>query len=252
MRGSALSAPLLILGLVACESGGSMSPSIGPTSSGSAATRSGDFVQAVVVDSIRPRLTAGAPTATTEGDDFRLERGGIRWAQGDPVEYTIGGTAPVSGATTAIETSAATVDGFVTTRSFAHNDATTQTNPCTGQANSVHWGTIDGEGGVVASTSVCFTLQTKEIVGFDMVVDQDEPWVIGSDANALDVQNTVTHEFGHVAGLDHVRPPQDGCLTMFPYVDLGEIQKRTLGLGDKLGMHDLYGSTDVTAGSCGS
>jgi hypothetical protein len=66
------------------------------------------------------------------------------------------------------------------------------------------------------------------------------------------VENTVTHEFGHVAGLGHVHAPHDGCLTMFPFVDLGEIQKRTLGLGDKLGMQRLYSSTDVTAGSCGS
>jgi hypothetical protein len=39
---------------------------------------------------------------------------------------------------------------------------------------------------------------------------------------------------------------------MYPYADYGEIQKRTLGLGDKLGMQRLYGSTDVSAGACGS
>jgi len=250
MRRSTVYAPFLVLGVVACESGGSLSPSIGRT--GSTATGSGDLVEAVVVDSMRSPALAGAPTATTEGDDFRLERGGIHWAAGDPVEYTVAGTEPVSGANTAIVNSEATVDGFVTTRSFTRNDATTQTNPCTGEPNSVHWGPIDGEGGTVAATSVCFALQTKEILGFDMIIDQDEPWVIGSNADALDVQNTVTHEFGHVAGLDHVRPPKDGCLTMFTYVALGEIQKRTLGLGDKLGLHDLYGSTDVSAGSCGS
>ena len=39
---------------------------------------------------------------------------------------------------------------------------------------------------------------------------------------------------------------------MYPYAGLGETQKRTLGLGDKLGMQTLYGSTDVSAGACGS
>jgi hypothetical protein len=39
---------------------------------------------------------------------------------------------------------------------------------------------------------------------------------------------------------------------MYPYVDFGEIQKQTLGLGDKLGMQALYSSTDVSAGTCGS
>jgi matrixin len=83
-------------------------------------------------------------------------------------------------------------------------------------------------------------------------IDNAEPWSIGATSTTLDVQNTATHEFGHVAGLDHVHPWKDGCLTMYPYVALNEIQKRTLGLGDKLGMHDLYNSTDVTAGTCGS
>ena len=194
-----------------------------------------------------------APVATTEGDHFRLIRGGIRWfSSSDPVEYIISGTEAVGGGNTAILASEATVDGFVTTRSFVHNNGTTQTNPCTGSPNTVQWGPIDGEGGIVAVTGTCFFLQTKEIVGFAMTIDEDEPWVIGSSSTDFDVENTVTHEFGHVAGLGHVRAPQDACLTMFAFVDLGEIQKRTLGLGDKLGMEALYGLTDVTAGNCGS
>jgi hypothetical protein len=255
MRQSALYTPLLILGVAACESGGSLSPSLGRTSSNSS-SGSGDFVQEVVVDSVHAPASAGAPVATTEGDDFRLERGGIQWFSGGQVEYTISGTDPLGGdGNTAILAAVATVDNDVhgiTTRTFVNNNATTQTNPCTGSPNTVHWGVIDGAGGIVASTGVCFILQTKEIVGFETTIDEEEPWVIGSDATKLDVQNTVTHEFGHVAGLDHVRPPQDGCLTMFPYVALGEIQKRTLGLGDKLGMQDLYASTDVSAGTCGT
>jgi hypothetical protein len=252
MRRGVLCTPWLILGVAACESGGSLSPSLGRTSSNSS-SGSGDFVQEVVVDSVRAPASAGAPVATTEGDDFRLERGGIRWFSGSSVEYTIGGTDPLGGGgNTAILAAEVTVDGFITTRSFVNNNATTQINPCTDSPNTVQWGAIDGPGGVVASTSVCFDQRTKEIVGFAMIIDEDEPWVIGSDATKLDVQNTVTHEFGHVAGLDHVRPPQDGCLTLFPFVALGEIQKRTLGLGDKLGMQDLYASADVSAGTCGT
>jgi Matrixin len=249
---SMLFAPLLMLGVVACESGGSLSPRVGhvSTSSGSATVR--DFVQAVVVDSMRAAVSAGSPVATSEGDDFKLETGGLHWVSGGTVEYKISGTEPVTGGNTAIEAAEATVDGFITVRTFAHNDATTQTNPCTGSANTVEWAPIDGAGGTVASTSVCFDLRTKEIVGFAMTIDNGEPWSIGASPSALDVQNTVTHEFGHVAGLDHVHPWKDGCLTMYPYVALNEIQKRTLGLGDKLGMQDLYNSSDVTAGTCGS
>jgi hypothetical protein len=195
------------------------------------------------VDYAKPPTAAGAPVATTESDDYRLETGATRWFTGGNVEYAIVGTQPVTNANSAVTTAVATVDGFITTRSFSRNDATGQTNPCTGSANT---------GSVVAATSVCFVVATKEIVGFTMIIDKDEPWSIGSTPSTLDVQNTVTHEFGHAAWLGHVRAPQDACLTMYPFVALGEIQKRTLGLGDKLGMQKLYGSTDVSPGTCGS
>jgi hypothetical protein len=39
---------------------------------------------------------------------------------------------------------------------------------------------------------------------------------------------------------------------MYRFAIQGETQKRTPGLGDKLGMAALYGNTDLSAGSCGS
>lgn len=45
--------------------------------------------------------------------------------------------------------------------------------------------------------------------------------------------------------------PKDGCLTMYRFAGEEEIQKRTLGLGDKLGMQTLYGSADIAPGVCG-
>jgi hypothetical protein len=249
----ALYAPLLMLGVAACESGGSLSPKVGQLSAGSGAVVLGDLAQVVVMDSVRaPATGGGTPVASTEGDDFKLQQGGLHWLTNGTVEYAISGTPAVTGGNTAIEAAATTWNAFVSPTSFAHNDGTTQTNPCTGVANTVQWAAIDGPGGTVAATSVCFIVQTKEIVGFAMTVDNAESWSIGGSSTTLDVQNTVTHEFGHVAGLAHVHPWQDGCLTMFPFVANGEVQKRTLGLGDKLGMQDLYGSTDVTAGTCGS
>lgn len=247
-----LYAAVLTMVLAACISGDTLSPSSGNRTTQMSFAPRKDVVQEHFIDYGRGASHLAAPVATTEGDDFHLIRGGISWFGGDPVEYTISGTEAVSGGNAAIMASEATVDGFVTTRNFVNNQSTTQINPCTNSANTVHWGTIDGEGGIVAFTSTCFVLQTKEIVGFEMTIDEDEPWIIGSDPNSLDVQNTVTHEYGHVGGLGHVRAPSDACLTMFTFVDLGEIQKRTLGLGDKLGMQALYNSSDVSAGSCGS
>jgi hypothetical protein len=39
---------------------------------------------------------------------------------------------------------------------------------------------------------------------------------------------------------------------MYKYSGRGEIQKRTPGLGDKLGLDALYATGDVGAGECGS
>jgi hypothetical protein len=251
MRQGALYLPALLVVIAGCQSGDSLSPTTGqPTTSNAVAPH--DFAQETHVDYVKPPTTAAAPVATTESDDYSLEDGGARWFTGSAVEYAIAGTQPIRNANSAVTTAVATVDGFITTRSFTRKDATTQTNPCTGTANTIQWTTIDGPGNIVAGTSFCYRVATKEIVGFSMIIDREESWSIGSTATTLDVQNTVTHEFGHAAGLGHVHAPQDGCLTMYPYVAFGEIQKRTLGLGDKLGMQTLYGSTDVTAGTCGS
>src|SRR5262249_39402944 len=45
---------------------------------------------------------------------------------------------------------------------------------------------------------------------------------------STDVQNTVTHEFGHALGLDH---SPDSRSTMFAGAELGETSKRDLGHG---------------------
>lgn len=84
-----------------------------------------------------------------------------------------------------------------------------------------------------------------------MTMDTDDSWDINVSGK-FDVENVASHEFGHVAGLGHVNAPKDGCLPMYRYAGLGEVQKQTLGLGDKLGMNKLYGSSDISAGSCGS
>jgi Matrixin len=251
MRQGALYLPVLLVVIAGCQSGDSLSPTTGqPTTSRAAAPH--DLVQETHVDYVKPPTAAPALVATTESDDYSLESGGARWFTGSAVEYAIAGTQPITKANTAVTTAVATVDGFVTTRSFTRKDATTQTNPCTGLKNTIQWASIDGPGNVVAATSFCYFLATKEIVGFTMTIDKDESWSIGSTPTTLDVQNTVTHEFGHAVGLGHVHAPQDGCLTMYPFVAFGEIQKRTLGLGDKLGMQTLYNSSDVTAGTCGT
>ena len=194
------------------------------------------------------------PHPTTESDNFHLTQGGIKWFSGDDgdvVEYRIIGTEGVTGGNTAIASSEATIDGFVTTRFFARNDATPSANLC-GGVNTVQWAPIDGSGDILATASVCRNVATKAIGGFVITIDTDETWSTTGAPTAFDVENVATHELGHVAGLDHTNAPKDGCLTMYRFAGFGETQKRTLGLGDKLGMDTLYSTGDTSSGpGCG-
>lgn len=113
----------------------------------------------------------------------------------------------------------------------------------------VSWGSIDGTGGAVAMATISYWPWSKEIVSFEIVFDKDEKWDIYGDPVptwpytgevAFDIQNVAAHEVGHVVGLDHVNAPKDGLLTMYRYTTEGETIKRDLGVGDQLGVVDLY------------
>ncbi len=211
------------------------------------------FAEEIFVDYAAPSHAGPGPHPTIESSNFQLTQGGIRWFAGGDVEYRVIGTESVGGGTAAVESAIATWDGFITTRTLSRNDGTTQTNLCTGAANTIQWASIDGSGGVLATASVCRNVATKEIVGFVVTMDSAESWATDGSSSNFDVENVASHEFGHVAGLGHDNPPKSGCLTMYKFAGLGEIQKRTLGLGDKLGMDILYSTGDTSAGpGCGS
>lgn len=210
----------------------------------------GGWVEEVFIDYSH---AGPGPHPASESDNFHLTQGGIKWFAGGGVEYRIAGTEDTGGGNGAIESAEGTIDGFVTARAFSRNDGTAQDNPCTEDPNTVAWDTIDGPGGALASASVCRNVVTKAIGGFVITVDTDEPWSTTGLSTAFDVENTLVHEWLHVAGLNHTNAPGDGCLTSYRLAGLGETQKRTLGLGDKLGMDTLYDTDDTSSGpGCGA
>jgi hypothetical protein len=88
-----------------------------------------------------------------------------------------------------------------------------------------HWSTGEYESDVVFSSNVPWFIATGEGDGCYEGVAR------------YDLQDIVTHEFGHVYGLGHV---SDTFNTMFPSAALGETFKRSPAAGDANGMHALY------------
>lgn len=66
-------------------------------------------------------------------------------------------------------------------------------------------------------------------------------WSLSGAAGKMDVQNVQTHEIGHTFGMGHTTTASaNACLTMYPYVDYGQTNLRTLGDGDINGIKARY------------
>lgn len=75
----------------------------------------------------------------------------------------------------------------------------------------------------------------------DAAYNTNYPWSLSGASNAMDVQNVATHELGHTFGMGHTSTASaNSCLTMYPYVNYGQTNQRTLGDGDLRGIDALY------------
>ncbi|MFT5584783.1 MAG: hypothetical protein ACI9VR_002369 [Cognaticolwellia sp.] len=87
-------------------------------------------------------------------------------------------------------------------------------------------------------------------VGFDIAVNtQDHGWALDGNADLIDLQNTLTHEWGHVLGLGH--SDNDLMATMHASASPGEVHKRDLAQDDVDGLFSLYaGNVEVPNVGC--
>ncbi len=96
---------------------------------------------------------------------------------------------------------------------------------------------------LLALTASWSNSETGEILGFDIRINADDHlWTVSGEPDRSDLQNMITHELGHVVGLDHTSA--DSTATMFGTAVTGETIKRVLKWDDEEGARYLY--SDIT------
>ena len=100
----------------------------------------------------------------------------------------------------------------------------------------------DQSPGVLALTYRWSSNSTGKIIHFDLAINNmHHDWSTDGEAEKHDLQNALTHEFGHALGLAHSEVPE---ATMAPTAPLGETEKRDLHKDDVEGVVYLYSDGD--------
>jgi len=137
-----------------------------------------------------------------------------------------------------ITTSANTWDVKTTYQVFSYKGTTSKTAGTRDGYNVVSWGLY--QAGAIAVTYIW--ARGKRILETDCRMNTYYGWSLSGQAGKMDVQNIMTHEFGHWCGLKDLYNDKDYWLTMYGYSDYGLTYARTLGLGDINGLRAVYGS----------
>ncbi len=94
-----------------------------------------------------------------------------------------------------------------------------------------------------------WSTDTGQLVAFDIAMNADGwEWSVDEDEAAMDLQNSLTHEIGHVLGIGHA--DQDDLATMWKSTEEGELLKRDLRPDDEEALLSIYGEDDAMALAC--
>jgi len=106
--------------------------------------------------------------------------------------------------------------------------------------NAIDFGPLAS--GTIGITSVWYTPRGKQIVEFDIRLNDSYVWgdaLISS--STMDLANIMTHELGHAVGMDDIYSGTCTEVTMYGYSDNGETKKRDLEPADIEGIQSMYG-----------
>ncbi|MCP8322198.1 MAG: hypothetical protein H3Z52_14870, partial [archaeon] len=142
-----------------------------------------------------------------------------------------------SAVVTTITTSANTWDSETSADVFLYRGTTSRSAGTRDNYNVVAWGYY-WRSGVIAVTYIWY--RGSQILETDTRMNTYYKWSLSGEAGKMDVQNIMTHEFGHWAGLNDLYSGVDYWLTMYGYASYGETYKQTLGLGDINGLEAVY------------
>ena len=123
---------------------------------------------------------------------------------------------------------------------YNYSGSTSLKGPIYDQKNTVSFQSLNSS--AVAVTYYWYYKNTRELVEFDIVFNEKYPWSVTDSGNSysFDLQNVATHEIGHTLSLGDLYSTSTSELTMYGYASFGEIKKRDLGLGDRLGIKRIY------------
>lgn len=146
-----------------------------------------------------------------------------------------------------INASFKTWDDETGTQLFQYNGTTSNTIwDETDGLNVIFWGPMENPD-IISTTNIWYYRYSKMIVETDIKMNSNQPWGIDPDDEGpgtirqFDIRNIITHEAGHVCGLDDLYNKPASELTMYGYSSLGEVKKDSLGIGDIMGLRRLYG-----------
>jgi len=176
---------------------------------------------------------------STDGDASGYKLLGFKWY--DTANYWVNPQNKYALSTTAVtqalQTSANTWDLETSRAVFNYRGTTSRTAGRYDGYNVVSWGSY--QSCAIAVTYIWYICD--RIVETDTTMNTYYKWSLTGQPGKMDVQNIMTHEFGHWCGLADLYGTGDYSLTMYGYASTGETYKRTLAQGDVLGLVAVYG-----------